>query len=309
MQRQSPSQRNVEREAPPGYWLNDQREELKTNFDWKQFLLKKMDSVTQVFKELADTEGGLIEKQDFRKALAQLGLEVDPREVNTLFDAMDRGKRGAITFVELNGNMQRLLQEAGPPVGKITRHCSDAKRSGINEVIRRTSTSLRASGKLLKPGPQPQVESGALPGTVEDLAMSAPLSRSLSGQVRGSDSAASKPQLFTDPAKGADGITTIRNQCSKEVAEELGKDFVWRFKYFTLFPPLSNMLLSLDHYFRILFPLAFLSFLLSSYSEVGFGSEHYKVLETVPCYNTLREDTVTSGPHQREDALKLTALP
>ena len=50
---------------------------------------------------------GEITKDEFKRALPQLSLWPDPREVDELFDSYDKDLSGAITFVELNRMLRR----------------------------------------------------------------------------------------------------------------------------------------------------------------------------------------------------------
>ena len=69
----------------------------------------------------------------------------------------------------------------------------------------------------------------------------------------------------------------------REAAADLDKGTLWRFKFFVLFPILLN-LRHLDHYSRVVFPVAFGIFVLGQFSKVGFGTAHNDLLNTVQCY-------------------------
>lgn len=52
------------------------------------------------FKILDDDNSGKIEFNEFEKGLTSFGIEVHPRDVETLFDAFDADKNGSIDFDE-----------------------------------------------------------------------------------------------------------------------------------------------------------------------------------------------------------------
>ena len=58
---------------------------------------------------------------------------------------------------------------------------------------------------------------------------------------------------------------------------------VWSFKVFFLFPLLLKLRF-LDHYFRVLFPLAYISYVLFALGEVGFGTQQDDLLRKAACY-------------------------
>ena len=74
----------------------------------------------------------------------------------------------------------------------------------------------------------------------------------------------------------------LREMYESQMAEGLGP--IWRFKYFRLFPVLQFVLLRLDHYSRVLFPLAFIIYTLVAFGEIGFGAEHYELLMSSTCW-------------------------
>ena len=81
-------------------------------------------------------------------------------------------------------------------------------------------------------------------------------------------------------------MNSLKSDYETMATRELGKGRFWKLKVFHLFPNLM-FLTRLDHIFRVVFPFAYLIFVLTMLSEVGFGKEHYKLLETAPCYNKL----------------------
>ena len=73
-------------------------------------------------------------------------------------------------------------------------------------------------------------------------------------------------------------------QFYRDVAkDDLDRGRIWTFKVFYLFPLLLH-LSRLDHICRLLFPIAYIIYVLIAFSEVGFGTEHLERLRGSPCY-------------------------
>ena len=76
----------------------------------------------------------------------------------------------------------------------------------------------------------------------------------------------------------------VRTMYATAATRDLDKTWVWQFKTFMLFPVISN-LRYLDFVFRVLYPIAFLTFVILMYAQVDVDG-HYAKLNTVPCYTS-----------------------
>jgi hypothetical protein len=76
---------------------------------------------------------------------------------------------------------------------------------------------------------------------------------------------------------------SLRLEYQRAARDELGKGQVWKMKVFCLFPCLVH-LVRLDHICRVLFPLAYLAFVLLVLWEVDFGVEQKRLLASSPCF-------------------------
>ena len=76
---------------------------------------------------------------------------------------------------------------------------------------------------------------------------------------------------------------SLRAEYQRAARDELGKGHVWKVKVFCLFPCLVH-LVRLDHICRVLFPLAYLCFVLQALVQVDFGREQNRLLATSPCF-------------------------
>ncbi len=75
----------------------------------------------------------------------------------------------------------------------------------------------------------------------------------------------------------------LKREYATIASVSLDKDWIWKFKVFWLFP-LLNQLQTLDHVFRVLFPLSYLIFIMYYGAQVNFGSNHFGALEDSECY-------------------------
>ena len=69
----------------------------------------------------------------------------------------------------------------------------------------------------------------------------------------------------------------LKDAYSKVAMNNLDKGRLWRFKTFNLFPCLIH-LRNLDFAMRIVFPIAYLIFVLGMFSTVEFGQPHFEAL-------------------------------
>ena len=61
---------------------------------------------------------------------------------------------------------------------------------------------------------------------------------------------------------------------------------IWEFKTFCLFPFLNRLLTPLDHVFRVVFPIAYLIYVLIAMSEVNYGIDQREKLDNSWCYTS-----------------------
>ena len=63
--------------------------------------------VIDLFRDMDDDGSGCVEKKEFRKAMKQMGFDVQPEAIDFVFDAFDRDGSGVVTFAELNKQLRR----------------------------------------------------------------------------------------------------------------------------------------------------------------------------------------------------------
>ena len=113
-------------------------------------------------------------------------------------------------------------------------------------------------------------------------------SLAFSGSARAEAGGGQQPQRRFPPRRAASQASTqasrkVRDTYRSTAKMDLDRNAVWECKTFCLFPLLVR-LTSLDHIFRVAFPLAYGTYMLIVLSQVGFGTEHYKLLAGSPCY-------------------------
>jgi hypothetical protein len=79
----------------------------------------------------------------------------------------------------------------------------------------------------------------------------------------------------------SDTAAEVQMRYRSRIKEDLDRGSIWACKTFCLFPLLVR-LTTLDHIFRVAFPLAYLAFLLISLQEVDFGVEQNRLLNNAP---------------------------
>ena len=76
----------------------------------------------------------------------------------------------------------------------------------------------------------------------------------------------------------------LKKEYQKGATMHLAKGWWWTFKTFYLFPVVIPVLLKLDHIARVVFPVAYGTFMLYQLNEVDFGRDQVRQLTAVPCY-------------------------
>ena len=208
----------------------------------------------------------------FRPAAVEVQpLQLDePAQKSELTTPKPNESREATPCVDLptqsnnNGSLVEEAMAAGPPVRK-------------RQAWRRSSTLVEDSTqKMTRPPPSAQNRLQALsrrapgsrnfpfsfsPSVVRERSVSAPpgLRRTPSEIIANSFSSNSNP-----------GLAAVKREMNKNEQELLNKSNMWRLKTYYVFPLLSQ-LRHADHPSRIIFPAAYIIFVLVMLSEVNFG--------------------------------------
>ena len=92
-------------------------------------LAKANTRVMNLFRDWDEDGNGLIDKDEFRKAMAPLGIQVSREACNDLFDTFDPDGSGTIEFCELN----KLLRQRVSPKQIIWKPLASSGLSGVNQ--------------------------------------------------------------------------------------------------------------------------------------------------------------------------------
>ena len=66
--------------------------------------------VIDLFREWDDDNNGTVSKKEFRKAMPMLGLNVERKQMDTIFDEWDADKSGIIAIAELNDMLRKRIE-------------------------------------------------------------------------------------------------------------------------------------------------------------------------------------------------------
>jgi len=213
---------------------------------------------------------------EFRAGLALMGLHIDKKEADDLFEAMDDNGSKTITFDELEGALKKILSDMVP----------QKKTDQKKRMAGATNASRAKVGAGTPPLPQGQLGQEA----VDDTAIN------MTAEEDTKDVAAvwlqTKPpppaaKSLWDRIYCVSSASKVRREYTKEMARDLGKDMLWHFKFFTLFPMIVLTLSRLDHYARVIFPAIFLIVVLTLLDEQAFGVEQRRILDSIGCYQQL----------------------
>ena len=229
-------------------WLDTEHAELERLHSWTEALIKQK---SNLLGQLDDDCDGRVSKREFRRGIRRLGINAKIIEMNRVFDHYDQDKSGSLTLVEIEAMVDALGEKA---------HGFDAMNSTSelsSKTLRRRMTAARGGGGL-PPQPVEQQKHGMSSDAVESIVID-----------DGTELAGDTPDEVISRPTG--------------LAKGLGKGRLWHFKTFVVFPVVQHLRF-LDYISRVVFPLAYITFLAYSFSEVGFGREHYERLMTSPCY-------------------------
>ena len=247
-------------------WLDAQKEFLAKTMDWKKALVLNKAVLNALCH---DSERKFLTKKDFRRGVMKLGLEVSVNELNGLFDHFDTDGDGALEFSELNSMFAEIEAELKSSE-RSSKHAGGSESQHSSSI--RTVTISEVSASAVAPKIQDGGEEEAAMERMTSSAGQAPPSPRKPRDLKRAATRASMHaqqevlQFYRDVAK-----------------DDLDRGRIWTFKVFYLFPLLLH-LSRLDHICRLLFPIAYIIYVLIAFSEVGFGTEHLERLRGSPCY-------------------------
>ena len=73
-------------------------------------LAKNMVRVIDLFREWDDDASGAVSRKEFRKAMQELGCEIERKHIDALFDEWDPDKSGSLQIAELNKQLRQAVE-------------------------------------------------------------------------------------------------------------------------------------------------------------------------------------------------------
>ena len=114
----------------------------------RDVLVKNAVRVVDLFRDWDENGDGTVDKREFRKAMAALGVDAPRAEVDRLFDSFDPDGSGCVEYNEMNAALKRRVAldpslQAGA-MGKIETKALNKIRS----APRTCSATIRAAAGL-----------------------------------------------------------------------------------------------------------------------------------------------------------------
>ena len=266
-------------------WMEAERKDLKASVNWRKFLFDKVDEIGDLFKQLDRNGDGFLSKTEYTSGLMALGIELDTAEFHKIFDEMDVDGDGQISYDELEIEMVRVLGKGLPTQEQ---RSNGPKKEPTSLSTKRATKTEGADTQRVEPGEVMMVTVDSIkvdrPQSVRRAAAALELSDGASTAKSEKAAESQRPASGTTTAEKSSALSAKRNQYNRDIAAQHQRGCIWRIKYYTLFPALKVILLRLDHYSRVVFPVAFGIFVLGQFSKVGFGTAHNDLLNTVQCY-------------------------
>ena len=107
-------------------------------------IASSMQRTFNLFREWDVDGNGSIDRDEFARALAVLGLEPDARNAVALFDALDDDKSGSLEFSELNARLRQRID-----VAKHVREREQRRAGKPAEARQHSSAALEEAGSLM----------------------------------------------------------------------------------------------------------------------------------------------------------------
>jgi len=297
-------------------WLEDQRNELRSSMPWKEELVKHKGRVVDVMKTFDVDNDGTVSKKEFRRGIGKFGLDVSELELNELFDRFDIDGAGTLDVDDIQGLFLKLDKEISDKQRQTKLAKAEAKAGLLDKVA--TPVPAVPVNRAVADGSRVQVEimndASNVAGAADrgearaanaggEVRFQCAASREAGGTV--AQEASSRPRrhlvraltfsALTEEQKKEEELSRYRHQLLSQMGSEMRLKYrttarenldhgaIWSAKVFYIFPMLVK-LQSLDHIFRVVFPLAYVIYMIVAFQEVNFGRDHDRVLQSSVCY-------------------------
>ena len=258
-------------------WLAKERDAVKKSLPWKKALVLVKHLVISIFHLWDENGDGKLTRVEFRQGIQRLGFEASATECNDLFNRFDVDGDNRIDLNELSRMLDCLESEL----------LTEEERAKLRKIPVNTSGRLHSPGGVRRsrhPGEMDAFNQSDRPSNPASPPPSPPGSPSVTASTA---EVQVDVQYATTNKSDKSEVLRAAQQEVKDLfraqAEEDGHGKSWQLHYFVIGPFLSR-LSKMDHLFRVIFPPAYLIFLLVSLGEVNFGGDTAELLKGAPCY-------------------------
>ena len=271
-------------------WLQDQKAVLASHMHWSDAIIRHRGRLISLLREW-DTDGnGEVTRKEFRKGVEGLNLVASKVEVNRLFDHYDDDGDGKLSiatlFLQLE-NDHRKRAGLAPGAEKavslaptvtagigLEMSADEAEANDMaNDLVFDDETPadpMPPQKQLTRARVNPSPSKSSTPNAAGLNALTGGgVGKSLSRRLSGA------PTQYTKKV--------IEQDYRARAREDLDMGRIDFFKVFTLFPILAHFARA-DHYARVIFPVMYAIFIVSTFSEVDYFEPHFDLLRTSRCY-------------------------
>ena len=204
-----------------------------------------------------------------------------------LFDQYDADGSGSIEITEL----RRLLEDVTAREERASGRQKEerASSSGLVPQEQYKDVMETATQYTSPPPSPPSAEAQAVTASRKiTVTPTASPDNSFSQERHSSRRRTSSKELFEAARRSSSNesvvTTSVKRELAKVSQELLDQSQMWRLKTYYVFPVVEKMR-HLDHISRFVFPIVYAVYLLAMLSEVNFGADQRKLLESkMDCY-------------------------
>lgn len=302
-------------------WLDAQRAYVNSVQKWDRVLYQQRHRVDDLFREWDSNCDGRVSKKEFLRGIKKLApatpiaearsrrpaprppqtrsiahtrtamtefLRLNPHQVYKVFDTYDVDGSGSIEITELKRLLEDVTAREERASGRQKEERTRPPSSGLVPKEQYMDGVETATQYTSPPPSPPSAEAQAVTAkwTTANVTPNASPDNSFSQERQSTRRSRSSSKEFFEGARRSSSNETVRvkRELAKVSQELLDQSQMWRLKTYYVFPVLEKMR-HLDHISRFVFPTVYTIYLLAMLSEVNFGVDQRKLLESNSCYN------------------------
>lgn len=206
----------------------------------------------------------------------------------TLFGTYDVDGSGSIEISELKRILEDVTAREERASGRQKEERTRPISSGLVPKEQYMDGVETATQYTSPPPSPPSAEAQAVTAkwTTANVSPNASPDNSFRQESQSARRRRSSSKEFFEGARRSPSNETVRvkRELAKVSQELLDQSQMWRLKTYYVFPVVEKMR-HLDHISRFVFPTVYTIYLLAMLSEVNFGADQRKLLESNSCYN------------------------